>query len=100
LNSKDKDNVAPQSSSTPASTTTGANLGSENSHQTPPPTTTAGQETNGGVTQAEGQDTNGGGVAQAERQDTNGGEDDDVIIHGEDPYPNGKRGKRCTSQVW
>jgi hypothetical protein len=83
LISKDKDNASPQSSSIVA------DLGSGNPHQTPPPTTTAGQETNGGAVQAKG-------------QDTNGGEEDDVIILGEDPYPypNGKRGKRCTSQVW
>jgi hypothetical protein len=37
---------------------------------------------------------------QAKGQDTNGGEEDDAIILGEDPYPNGKRGKQCTSQVW
>jgi hypothetical protein len=84
LISKDNAAPSPQSSSTPASTTTAADLGSGNPHQTPPPTTTA--------------DTNVS-VAQAEGQETNGGEEDNVIILGEDPYPNVKRAKQCTSQV-
>ena len=75
--SSSKANAASQSSSTPAAT----DLGS--AHQTPPPTTAT--QTNVNVSQPEGQETNG---------------DDEVIILGEDPNPNCKRSKRCTSVVW